>query len=119
VTVNEVTYSHGGRWGNWSDGGGSSLELIDPNSDNRQPANWADSDETAKSQWTAYEFTGPTEAAPTGETLSFNGDRLQIFLLGIGECLIDEVEVRVNGGPNIVTNGGFEQGTSGWLLQGS
>ncbi|PYJ06624.1 MAG: hypothetical protein DME25_06210, partial [Verrucomicrobia bacterium] len=90
VTVNEVTYNHGGRWGNWSDGGGSSLELIDPNTDNRQPANWADSDETAKSQWTAYEFSGPTEAPPTGETLSFNGDRLQIFLLGIGECLIDE-----------------------------
>src|SRR5207247_10759593 len=66
VAVNEVTYSHGGRWGNWSDGGGSSLELVDPNSDNRQPANWADSDETAKSQWPADAFTGQTAATPTG-----------------------------------------------------
>ena len=114
VTVNEVTYNKGGRWGNWSAGGGSSLELVDPNSDNRQPANWADSDETAKSQWTAYEFTGPT-----GETLSANGDTLQIFLLGIGECLIDEVEVRVAGGANLVTNPGFESGMTGWTPQGS
>src|SRR6185503_16638097 len=35
IIVNEVTYGTGGRWGNWSDGGGSSLELIDPRSDNR------------------------------------------------------------------------------------
>src|SRR6185436_12886538 len=56
--VNEVTYQTGGRWGNWSDGGGSSLELIDPNADNSLSANWADSDESAKSTWTSFEYTG-------------------------------------------------------------
>ncbi len=30
VIVDEVTYHDGGRWGEWSDGGGSSLELVDP-----------------------------------------------------------------------------------------
>ena len=30
-----VTYGEGGRWGNWADGGGSSLELTDPNADPR------------------------------------------------------------------------------------
>src|SRR5206468_8291792 len=30
VVVNEVTYHDGGRWGQWSDAGGSSLELLDP-----------------------------------------------------------------------------------------
>ena len=29
IVVDEVTYGTGGRWGCWSDGGGSSLELID------------------------------------------------------------------------------------------
>jgi hypothetical protein len=119
VVVNEVTYGDGGRWGNWSDGGGSSLELVDPNSDNRQAANWAESDETSKSQWTSFEYNGPSGAPPTSETLSFNGDRVQVFLLGIGECLLDEVEVRVGGGTNLVANPGFESGTNSWLLQGS
>ncbi|HXI53470.1 MAG TPA: lamin tail domain-containing protein, partial [Candidatus Saccharimonadales bacterium] len=114
VVMNEVTYGDGGRWGTWADGGGSSLELVDPESDTRQAANWADSDETAKSQWTSFEFSGPT-----GETFRFNGDRLLVFLLGVGECLVDELEVHVAGGTNLVLNSGFEQGLTGWTLHGS
>jgi hypothetical protein len=49
VEEDEVTYGTGGRWGEWSGGGGSSLELIDPHSNHRLAANWADSDETQKS----------------------------------------------------------------------
>ena len=119
VVINEVTYGDGGKWGNWSDGGGSSLELVDPDSDTRQPGNWADSDETAKSSWTAVEFVGPTGQAPTSETLSFNGDHLQVFQLGIGECLLDDVEVKVGAGANLVANPGFESGLGTWVLDGS
>ena len=39
----------GGRWGQWAHGGGSSLELINPNTNHRLAGNWADSDETRKS----------------------------------------------------------------------
>ncbi len=125
--VNEVTYADGGKWGWWSDGGGSSLELKDPNSDIRQPANWADSDETSKGIWTTVELSGTL-----GESLgSPINDNLQIFLLGVGECLIDDVEVRNGGGTgaNLLTNPGFETGTAapittgvdfgGWIAQGS
>jgi len=49
VEEDEVTYGTGGRWGEWSSGGGSSLELIDPRSNHRLAANWADSDESQKS----------------------------------------------------------------------
>jgi len=38
VIADEVTYGTGGRWGAWSQGGGSSLELIDPRSDKRLAA---------------------------------------------------------------------------------
>ena len=55
ITVNDVTYGTGGRWGQWSAGGGSSLELIDPNGNTRLAANWGDSDETQKSAWTNIE----------------------------------------------------------------
>ena len=58
VVEDEVTYGTGGRWGQWAHGGGSSLELINPNSNHRLAYNWADSDETRKSVWTNLEFTG-------------------------------------------------------------
>lgn len=117
VLVNEVTYGDDGKWGRWTDGGGSSLELKDPRSDNRQPANWADSDESGKGIWTSIEGIGTL-----GESLgSPVNDNLQIFLLGIGECLVDDVEVRstLGTGPNLITNPGFESGVTGWFLQGS
>jgi hypothetical protein len=40
VLVNEVRYQDGGRWPDLSDGGGSSLELMDARSDNRLASNW-------------------------------------------------------------------------------
>ncbi|MGC3959438.1 MAG: lamin tail domain-containing protein [Verrucomicrobiota bacterium] len=58
IVVDDVTYATGGRWGRWSDGGGSSLELIDARSNKRLAANWADSDETAKAPWTIIQATG-------------------------------------------------------------
>ncbi len=115
VPVSDVTYGDGGKWGFWSDGLGSSLELIDPEGDVHHPSNWADSNDTGESQWTAIEFNGPL-----GETLgSPVNDSLIIMLQGFGECLVDELEVRVDNGPNLVNNGGFESGLAGWSLQGS
>lgn len=110
VVVNEVTYGDGGRWGLWSDGGGSSLELIDPDSDNRQPSNWADSDESAKSTWTNIEITGNY-----GQVLG-TANLLLVYMLGVGECLVDDVEVRVNNGNNLVPNPGFESDFTSWVM---
>lgn len=110
AVVNEVTYGDGGRWGHWSDGGGSSLELIDADSDNRQPANWADSDESAKSTWTNIEITGNTGAVLGTPNL------LLVYMLGVGECLVDDVEVRSNNGNNLVPNPGFESDFASWVM---
>jgi hypothetical protein len=114
----EVTYGVGGQWGNWSRGGGSSLELKDPRSDGRFAHNWGDSDESSKGVWTTIEGI-----ASIGEYISSPvNDQLHIFLLGAGECLVDDVEVRGNygNGPNLLpTNPGFELGMTGWTVQGS
>ena len=112
IVVDEVSYTDGGRWGRWSDGGGSSLELKDAHSDNRSGANWADSDETAKSTWTTVEFTGVLDLG------SGAADRIQVMLLGAGEALIDDVEVIVSGA-NRVPNATFESGTNGWVFGGT
>lgn len=114
IAVDEVTYGTGGRWGNLSDGGGSSLERTDARGFGDLAPSWADSDETAKSGWTTIEFTGLLDNGGIA-----NADQLQMFLLGAGECLVDDVEVIPQGGANIVVNGSFNSNTDGWFMQGT
>ena len=115
VPVSELTYGDGGKWGQWTDGLGSSLELIDLEGDGHHPSNWADSNDTGESQWTSIEYNGPL-----GESLGTPvNDALIIMHQGVGECLVDELEVRVDNGPNLVANGSFENDLTGWMLQGS
>lgn len=115
ITVAEVAYMDGGRWGLYSDGGGSSLELIDPRADPMLPSHWADSDETAKAPWTSLSITGRFDNANT----SVSANRLYLGLLETGECLVDDVEVLRFGQSNVVANGGFESGGSGWVFSGN
>lgn len=113
VVVDEVAYRDGGRWGRWADGGGSSLELVDPRADKRLAPAWADSDESGQSDWQTIEATGVLDNG--------NGpcDALQILLLGPGECLVDDVQVIPQGGGNLIPNPDFESGLAGWYAQGS
>lgn len=113
IAVDEVSYADGGRWGQWSDGGGSSLELKDPRSDNRLAPNWADSDETRKAPWTTVEVTGVLDNGTS------TADRFQTLLQGRGECLIDNVEVRTLTGVNVLTNSTFEANANGWTAEGT
>ena len=114
IAVEEVTYGTGGRWASWADGGGSSLERTDPRGLGDLAPSWADSDETAKSGWTTVEFTGLLDNGGI-----VNADQLQLFLLGAGECLVDDVEVIPQGGGNIVSNGSFGSNANGWFMQGT
>jgi hypothetical protein len=111
--INEVTYGVGGRWGEWSHAGGSSLELIDPNADNALAPNWADSDETHKAPWTIISATGTID----------NGDvaanQLQALIQGVGECLLDDVQVLDPNGNNLIANSDFESGAAGWTAEGT
>ncbi|HTY88179.1 MAG TPA: lamin tail domain-containing protein, partial [Candidatus Acidoferrum sp.] len=116
ITVDEITYQTGGRWGQWSDGGGSSLERTDPHANSRLAANWADSDETQKSAWTNIEVTGVLD---NGTNYSSSIGYAQLGLLDVGECLVDNVEVRSGtSGVNLVANSDFESGLGNWSLQG-
>ena len=115
VEQDEVTYGVGGRWGEWSAGGGSSLELIDPRANHRLAANWADSDETQKSAWTNIETTGVLDNGSNYESGILHA---QIGLLSEGECLVDNLEVDLLT-TNYVSNGTFESGTNNWSFQGA
>jgi len=114
IVVDDLEYHDGGRWGQWSDGGGSSLELADVHSDNRQPSNWRDSTDTQQSQFTTIEYTGVLQ---DGDGLSpYNG--IEVILLGPGEAMLDDVEVTRNG-VNLVPNSTFDAGANGWRPEGS
>ena len=115
VVEDEVTYRDSDRWHRFADGRGASLERRDPGADSFGPSNWVDSDESAKSEWTNVEFTG-TLAHGNGNAPA---NQIQMFLLGAGEALVDQVEVIPEGGSNILSNGGFESGTTGWFFQGN
>jgi len=114
VEVDALTYETGGRWGKWSDGGGSSLELVDARGDGRLAGSWKDSDNSAASGWKVIEHTGVLDHGMAAA----QANQLQIFLLGKGECLVDDVEVILNGA-NLVANGAFTAGATGWTFQGS
>jgi hypothetical protein len=115
VVEDEVTYNTGGRWGEWASGGGSSLELIDPHSNHRLAANWADSDETQKSVWTNIEYTGVLDYGSNFESGVLHA---QIGILDVGECLVDNIEVDDTNGVNYVSNPDFESGLANWAMQG-
>jgi hypothetical protein len=116
VVVDEVDYKTGGQWGRWADGGGSSLELVDPRADHRLGPNWADSDETAKAPWTNVEVTGVLDNAASS---SDPPNTLHVMLLEAGECLLDDVEVMPANTANRVANPGFETGLTGWIPRGN
>lgn len=117
IVVDDVHYGTGGQWGEWSDGGGSSLELIDPRSDNRLAPNWGDSDDTAESQWTLLSVSGLLD---NGVFEVGDWDALQIYLPDSGECLVDAVDVRIpTGSANLVTNSTFESSLNFWVPQGN
>ena len=113
VVADEVAFEKGGAWPAWANGGGSSLELMDPRANHLRGASWAASDETAKSAWTTVEWTGVLDLG-----VSAYGPQLQILLQDAGECLVDDVEVLKNG-VNLVPNPSFTSGMAGWLGQGS
>src|SRR5262249_28868518 len=115
VVVDEVTFGTGGNWGHWADGGGSSLELIDPRSNHRLAHNWADSDETSKAPWTEVVATGALEQGIS--TTNF----IELLALGEGEYLVDNVEVRNSAQANMLTdaNSTLNADIGGWLARGT
>jgi hypothetical protein len=115
VPVEVVPYRDGGRWSRWADGGGSSLERVDPRSDPSQPDSWGASDESSRGGWTLIEATGPADLTHPSVPAA---DQLQILLLGEGEALVDDIEV-IAGGRSVLANGGFESGVAGWVFQGT
>ena len=90
--VDEVHYRDGGRWPASADGGGTSLELIDPRADNTKPEAWAASNQSGASAWTTITYRG-SGAEAVGNVNPSNWHEFLMGFLAAGEALIDDVSV--------------------------
>ncbi|MFP6858829.1 MAG: lamin tail domain-containing protein [Roseibacillus sp.] len=103
--VDEVVYYDFGNWHAAADGGGSSLELRDPDADNKSAGAWSPSDESSRSSWNTYTYEGVAVSDGIGNNVYHE------FLLGVldaGELLLDDVSVIENGSLEFIQNGDFE-----------
>ncbi len=113
-----VRYHDRQPWPGAADGGGASIELRDPDADNSRPEVWAASDESDKTQWTTYVYTQPARA-------NIGPTRWRDFCLGLldgGEVLVDDISVIENPGGaerQLIQNGSFASGSSGWRFLGT
>jgi len=117
----ELHYHDSGRWPGYADGGGSSLELRDPNADNSKAEAWAASDESHKTSWQSYSYRMVANIpALSGQPTQWN--ELVLGLLEAGECLIDDISVvesPTNNPIQFIANGDFENGVTGWRVLGT
>ena len=125
--ADEVHYFEGGEWPRFADGGGSTVELIDPDADNGEGQSWAASDERDGSEWTSYTHTEVTNRDVTNRTPVFH--EFIFGLLSKGEFLIDDIVVTVvnpesDTPESLLQNGDFESDIVGnapekWRLIGN
>ena len=111
--ADEVRYFDGGYWPELADGGGSSLELRSPNSDNSKPEAWSASNERDDGEWHTYTI----RATATSDTGPGIWNEFLFGMLDGGEALIDDVSVIANPGKasatQLIQNGSFQSDTLG------
>jgi hypothetical protein len=117
--ADELEYFDGKPWPEHADGGGSSLELRDPDADNSSPEAWASSDESVKSEWKTYSYR-EIARANIGPT---RWNEFVAGLLDAGEVLLDDLSVIESPGTasarELLQNGSFENGLAFWRAIGN
>ena len=122
--ADEVHYFQDGYWPQYADGGGSSLELRNPDADNSKPGAWEASEEASQSTWNSYTYRG---VANPFESDGPQYHELVIGLLDDGEILIDDITVVEDpdsGARPLIQNSTFESDSIGseadkWRIYGN
>ena len=119
--INEVAYNMGAGWPELSNGGGSSLELINSQMDNSRPSAWAVSMENQKGVRRHYSFTNIyRELGASGEASDYR--ELHFYLAGRGHAVLENVKLLADGtnclakAEQLSVDG---SSASGWLCQGT
>ncbi len=95
---------------------GHTMERISVLRDGLAANNWRPTAQTAGTSWSTVEVTGLLDLNHAGVP---DVTGVQLFLMGDGECLVDDVEVLDNAGTPALLNGGFESGLGSWVPEGN
>ena len=112
--ADDVHYYEGGSWPELADGGGVSLELMNPFADNSKGESWTISDNSDESEWITHTRRGIADIDVTGTGVAFHE-----FVFGMlrgGEILIDDISViqdPAGEAISVLQNGTFESDTLG------
>lgn len=112
--ADDVHYYEGGSWSELADGGGVSLELMNPFADNSKGESWTISDDSHKSEWITHTRRGVADLDVTGTTVAFH--EFVFGMLRAGEILIDDIHVIQDPDGeaiSVLQNGTFEADTLG------
>ncbi|HJN82950.1 MAG TPA: lamin tail domain-containing protein [Verrucomicrobiota bacterium] len=121
--ADEVDYRNHGDWPDWTRGGGSSMELVNPWADNRLSSAWRDSNETTKSSFRDYTTTGRYRQLKTmGGAADYR--EFHMHLVGDSEIVLSKIEaVSSRSKKNVLTNAKKmstnNRSANGWLAQGN
>ena len=100
-----VEYDDGPPWPVEADGGGSSLECLNPRLPIDTARNWMPS----RPGWRRIAYDGVASSSV-----------LYVYLLGPGRCIIDDVAIAAaDGGAVSVPNGAFDAGLAPWQANGN
>lgn len=117
--ADEVRYYDGGRWPGAADGGGASLELMNPWADNNVAESWSASDELSRSIWATYTIEGTASPSAVGPDGTW--DEFVMGLLDEGEILLDDLSVVQDPDSSaieVLQNGSFDD-LDAWRIIGT
>ena len=119
--IDEVRYDDAPPWPAGADGSGASLQLLDPGEDNNRIGNWAAVDMLANQVWQQVVVHGQVTGNPR---VVLDDVKVHFYLNGAGATYVDRVYLceglDPETGPNLLSNGGFEEGLSGpWAVTGT
>ncbi len=108
-----VRYHDGGDWPRWADGGGSSLELIDPWSDNDVGLSWDASDDSGRASTVTLTYGGVRHGGGESD--------FGILLADEGIAIVDDLTLARSTSPsnNLIPNSTFDSNTAGWRIEGT
>ena len=116
--ADELYYMDDEPWPSKADGGGASLELVDPRAENHLPGAWKPSQ--AEGPWRTYTYQGRATQSSNDPTIY---NEFIFGLLDAGEFLIDDISVRLDpDGANteVIQNGQFSNGDAQrWRMLGT
>lgn len=123
--ADEVDYKTAGDWPQLTNGGGSSMELINPEMDNDHSTAWRSSDESTKSAFESFSASG-TYSLLTSDRIGGESDykELHLHLVGDSHIILKNIKLTKAGSDeNILENADRDSpngnSNSGWLSQGT